>query len=873
MKRIQKNLVLVFTIFLPLFIIAQTITGIVKDKNGKLLPYINVIEKGTTNSAITDKDGAFSLRISILPTKLNAYAVGYVVKEIAITNTNALTITIEEENLGINEVLSVGSRAKSRTTLDAPVPIDFISSKEFGTSGKITLNQLLAYKSPSYNATNQTHADVTTHYDIADLRGLGSSRMLVLVNGKRKNLSAITHINNTQGKGEVGTDMTSIPIAAIDHVEILRDGASAIYGSDAIAGVINIILKKKTDFTTASVNTGITSKGDGFEIGADINGTFTNKKGAYVNYTLNLQRQEYTDRAGEPKAENIFNPSTIGANQWINENADLGMTIGQPEMSTGNVYFNGAMPFKNGKGELYASIGGAIRKGESFTFYNAPYMVGDPNNLFHNVGETYNGFQPRIITSIIDNMDVFGVKFDAGKFKIDVSGTFGINTVDLKVSNSLNPDILITPTNYDPLDPNSPQPTGPTEFESGAYHFNNTIGNIDISRNFNKLNLAVGAEYKKETFKIIAGELESWFGNGTQFFTGINPDNRLKEDRNSFGAYLNLDADVSDNFLVGAAVRFDNYSDVGSNVSYKANARYKLGDLGVIRASYGTGFRAPALQQMYTNYTQNNSSLLLNTAQRARLNIGDLEAETATNINVGFTLKPIENVVVSIDVYKINVDNRVMLSDDLGFDTNAQTNAVEQLLIDEEVDSMRFFTNALDTETQGVDLNISYKNIRLSKGVLGFNLGVNWNDTKITGEKTQNTLVNQVILNRTNKNRVDLSRPAVKGSLTINYEQERFKVSLNNTLFGPITWQHPTTYTRDQTFSGKTITDIVLGYKLYDWMKINIAVNNVLNVYPDEIDNKGDVMTDTGGRFTYAPQLNQFGFLGMQLRGGVSFQF
>ncbi len=856
--------------------IAQTITGTVKDENGVAIPYINIIEKGTTNRTLTDKDGAFTLRLSILPTTISANAIGFVEKEVKITNTDAISIVLKEENLDFEKRLSTGNGAKSRTVLDSPNPIDFINSKDFSKSGKITLNELLTYKSPTYNATNQTHADATTHYDIADLRGLGPSRMLVLVNGKRKNLSAITHINDTQGKGEVGTDMTSIPTAAIDYIEVLRDGASAMYGSDAIAGVINIVLKKSTDITTATINSGITSSGDGFEVGGDINGTFTHKtNGGKVNYTISLQHQEHTDRAGEPGVDTIFNTGTYpGANQWIKDNPDLGMTVGQPDMNTGNVYFNGTLPFKNGKGELYGSVGGGIRRGSSFTLYNTPYMMDDPYHVFHENGEAYNGFQPRLRTDIVDNMDIFGVKFNAGKFKIDASGTFGFNSVDFKVTDSYNPDVFITPTNYDPADPNSPQLTAPSEFESGAYHFNNIIGNVDATRTFKKANIALGVEYKKERFKTKAGEIESWFNNGTAYFNGISVKNKLTEDRNSFGLYANANFDVTTNFLIGAAARYDNYSDVGSNVSYKVNARYKLGDKGAIRASYGTGFRAPALQQIFTNYTQNNTTLLVNNAQRKALGIPDLEAETATNINIGTILKPMKNVSVSIDVYKISVDNRVMLSSDLGADNNIQVNNVEQLLASENVDNIRFFTNALDTETQGIDLTASYSNIRFKQGVLGFNLAVNWNDTKIIGDvKTPNSLSNYTILNRTDKNRVDLSRPAVKGLLGINFEQEKFNVTLNNTLFGPVTWQHPTDYKKDQEFGGKVITDIVLGYKLYDWMKINLVVNNALNVYPDEVDTKGDAMTDLGGRFKYAQQVNQFGFLGMQIRGGFTFQF
>jgi len=277
-----KNFVLVVLFFLPFFAIAQTITGTVKDKDGELLPYVSVTEKGATNKTITKKDGTYSLRVSMLPTKLIFKSIGYKDVMVAISNEKEVSVALIKEELGLKERSSVGNIAKSRNTLESPVAIKYISMSDLQNTGKLTLDKVLAYNETSLNSANQTHADATTHFDITDLKGLGSSRMLVLINGKRKNLSAITHINDTYGKGEVGTDLNSIPVAAIDHIEILKEGASSIYGSDAMAGVINIVLKKITDNAVGHYNVGITTKGDGLESGGDINGTFVNENKAFV---------------------------------------------------------------------------------------------------------------------------------------------------------------------------------------------------------------------------------------------------------------------------------------------------------------------------------------------------------------------------------------------------------------------------------------------------------------------------------------------------------------------------------------------------------------------------------------------------------------
>ncbi len=889
MKQIStKQLFILFLLLLPFSILAQTISGVVKDENGEALPFANVQEKGTDNGTTTDLDGNFSFRVSILPTKIIVSALGYATTEVEVKDTKPVEVTISEEGVGLDEVVITGNRAKARTILDSPVPIDNVSVKELLASGKNTVDQMLTYTVPSYNSSNQTISDATAHFDPADLRGLGPSRTLVLINGKRKNLSSLVYINDTPGKGEVGVDMKSIPAAAIDHIEVLRDGASSQYGSDAIAGVINVILKKNVDHRTANIYSGITTEGDGFEIGADLNGVLSNDKGAYVNYTFGLKHQEHTNRAGTPGEDSLFGvPST---DSWIQDNPDLGMTVGQPDMNTGEVMFNGAVPFKNNKGEFYATVGATVRRGKSFALYRTPYWIADPNNIMHDAGEPYNGFQPTFETDIMDNFDIVGAKYDVNGYKMDLSATYGVNTVDYTIGNTLNRDLGAM---------------SPTRFEAGGFRFNNLITNFDISRSFDKLNVITGLEYKIENFKEVAGEPDSYFGEGAQSFPGIQPANRVDADRNSFAAFLDANVDVTDDFLIGGAVRYENYSDFGSNTSYKANARYKFGDKGALRASYSTGFRAPALHQIYLSNIQtlvsggtvSNQGTFNNVSSVVRNDLGvpQLEAETSQNMSIGITFKPIKNLSFAIDYYKVQVDGRVLFTGEIGYrqdvgdvDTNADgslstdelftpTNPIEVILDANDITSLKFFTNAVDTETQGIDFVGSYNNIRLANGgKLDFNLSGNWNDTKIVGEiATPQILVDNgySIFNRKEAARIESSRPKIKGTLGATYAIGNYGFTLNNTYFGEVTWQHATDPTKDQTFSGKVLTDLLFNYKISEAIKFNLTVNNLLNVYPDEIDNKGDVLTDLGGRFKYPWEVNQFGFTGTNVKLGFNFTF
>lgn len=868
----QFILGLLFAIIGTSVVNAQTIKGIVTDENGQALAFSNVVDKATSNGVTTDAKGNFEIKVGGFPATLIAKYVGYQNKTIEVTNATEAIVFKLDTNNSLDEVVVTGNRSKVRSVLNSAVPIDKLYAEDLKSSGQVTFDKMLAYKIPSFNSSSQAVSDATAHFDPADLRGLGPSRTLVLVNGKRKNQSALVYINDTPGKGEVGTDMKSIPFSAIERVEVLRDGASSQYGSDAIAGVVNIILKKQTNFTEFSLTSGITSQGDGFNFGADLNSGFKIADKGFVNFNLSYLDQNKTNRAGKPGKDDLFgvaaNDPTWG--DWLSKNPDLGMNVGQPDSKMGALVVNAEYPLSDIT-TLYAFGDVNIRKGTSFALYRTPYWVSDPNNLLHAAGTTYNGFQPTFNTDVFDNLGSVGIKSTLFGFNSDFSLTAGSNKVDYIIKNTLNVS----------LGANSP-----TEFNGGGYTFSQLVGNADFSRTFDKVTFGFGTEIRKEQFEARAGQEESYVGGGASSFPGLQPANALKKDRNNVGVYTTLDYDVTEAFLIGGSLRYENYSDFGDNFSWKVNSRYKLNNDITARASYSTGFRAPALHQIYLSNVQTlvsgntiSNQGTFNNVDPAVIGLGvpKLHAEKSQNISTGFTFRAGANFSASLDFYHIKVKDRVLFSGEVGFDgDNTTTNPVETVLIANDITSMKFFINAVNTITKGVDVVLNYKNLTVGEGKLAFSLASNIANTKIDGQIATPTILKvngYDIFNRKEQGRILSARPNTKVLLGANYDINKVSVIFNNTYFGKVTWQHADDVSKDQTFTGKIITDLGVAYKFTSTISANVMVNNLLNVYPDKLDPKGDVVTDLGGRFKYAWEVNQFGYSGTTFTAGLNFKF
>lgn len=887
-----------------------TISGTVLDADtNDLLPGCNVIMSGTIKGTSTDFDGKFTFSVEKFPVTLEISLLGYSAQIITIKDSSPIIVKLSE-GLSLDEIVITGSRGKARTVLSSPVPIDNIGVAELKATGAASLDQMISLKVPSFNSTPQTISDATAHFDPSELRNLGPSRTLVLINGKRKNQSSQVFLNRTPGKGEVGTDLKAIPSAAIERIEVLRDGASAQYGSDAVAGVINIILKKRVNKTEINFDSGVTQEGDGFNYNFDLNHGFKIGDRGYLNLTGNVFHSDKTNRAAEPGGDGFFGflydigalpigaaggfeatPGVVatgaqirnGDTDWQRANPGLGMNIGLPEQNRYSLFANFGLPYKGG--EFYINGGYTHRNGTSFALYRTPWWPGissDPAaNPLAVAGETYQGFQPTFDSDINDLTFTIGNKFFVNDWNIDVSLTHGFNDIQYFVKNSINTSLGIN---------------SPTEFDTGGYKFGNTLGNLDVSKIFNDLSFSFGAEFRNENYKVTAGQEESYIGGGVQSFPGLQPSNALDKSRTNFGIYSGLDYDISEEFLIGGAVRYETFSKIGTgssidNVSWKLNARQLLGEdnTTAIRASISTGFRAPSLHQIYlsniqtlivgNSVAQEGTFNNVSDVTRVALGVPQLDAETSVNFTVGMTSKLSRNFSLTADYYNIAVDDRVLLTNQISTGDLPNGNSVRTNLEADGVESFKFFTNAANTKTQGIDIVLDYSRISIGeKGLLGFIGAFNWNDTEVDAANLTVPVVfsdnNIDIFGREEINRITTGRPQVKGSLGISYKSGSFRANINNTYYGKVTETHPADLDKDQIFAGKALTDLVLGYDINKNLSLKFVALNLFNVYPDELVlDSGDPETNFGGRFKYAWHVNQFGFNGANYKLGFTYSF
>jgi iron complex outermembrane receptor protein len=865
MKKIHLRLLTLACFFMvsSSLLIAQNVSGTVTDDNGQGLIGASIMIKGTSAGAVTDIDGNYSLSVDIFPATLVFSYTGFTSVEMDVIAAGKGVDATLTTGVGLDEIVVTGNRGKPRTILDSPVPIDNINAADLQATGQNNIEQMLNYKVPSFNSQNQAISDATAHYDPADLRGLGPSRTLVLVNGKRKNQSAQVYLNRTPGKGEVGVDLKSIPVGAIERIEVLRDGASAYYGSDAIAGVINIILKDKAEYSSFNTRAGVTSEGDGFNFTADWNSAVNVGKGT-LNYTLGYYNQKLTNRAGEI----VDTDPTY--QHWIDGNPEGGMIVGQPDMEKFDAFTNFTYPLGD-NAKFYTFNGVTKRTGRSFAFYRAPYWRPDvaaaefwtPENLFV-------GYHPTFETDITDNMNVAGFEFDLLGFNADVSGTYGRNDVSYTVNRSVNRDYL------------ADHGWSPRTFEPGGYTFSNKIFNLDLNRTLgatDNITLALGFEAKEENFQSHEGDRHSYYKGGSDSFAGIKPEEVVDKGRNSYAGYLSLDYDITDDFLIGAAARYEDFSDFGENFSYKVNARYKIGNNGAVRASYSTGFRAPTLHQRYLINSQYivvagspdpvlQGTLANDNPAVKALGVPDLFAETSQNLTAGLTYKISKYLSGSVDFYQINVDDRILFSSQITALNDGD--AIDNILKENGVVGVQFFINAGDTKTTGVDLVLNLNKVEVGGGYFGGVLAANFNETSIEKINVPSALETggYDIFDKREQSLITLSRPKSKIIVGLNYEIGDFKFGIDNTNFGEVTvTAADLNPENDQVHSSKLITDFNARWRMDENIDVTLNINNIFDVYPDELNL--ETGESPGGRFRYSSIVQQQNFLGTTFSVGV----
>lgn len=854
-------------------LLAQDVSGTVTDETGPL-PGVSVIVKGTTKGTTTDFDGKYSIKATTGDVLVFSY-VGYDTQKITVSG-NTLNVVLVS-GVALNEIVLVGSRTAPRSNIDTPLPVDVVSIKELTSTGQVTFDKALQYRIPSFNTVQTPVNDATSLLDPYEIRNMGPSRTLILINGKRKNLSALLYTQTSPGRGETGADISAIPTDAIKRVEILRDGASAQYGSDAIAGVMNIILKDAPDGGSATLRTGLTSEGDGEMFGVSVNnGTTIGDDKGFINYTIDFSKVNLSNRPGDVNALAEADPDLgFGADlafvqEFLNRRPDAGNINGSPETASSKFLINGGLDLSDNT-ELYFNTAYVFKKVNSFANYRTPYWrtlddfpyLADffPGNNPTTDGG-YDGYVPTFEGLLNDYNGTIGIKTTINDWNVDVSYTTGGNTQTYRVNQSQNGNFVFSPSTWVDANSNGTVDDGeitegsqlyrensPQSFDPGGTRFTHNVGNIDISRLLSdKVSIGFGAEFRNETFEIIEGVLSSYDGGGADSFAGNSPENSGKFNRYNIGGYFSIDYDVSDAFLLSGTARSENYSDFGNTFVYKLSTRLKLlGDKLTTRASISSGFRAPTLHQIYTQKAQFSfipgqgiqvGGLVNNVSTQAKLlGIPNLDAETSNNFTIGLGGKLTNNLSFTVDYYNIAVKDRIVLGSEIGPSGDA-TNPLDILLTENNLSDISFFSNAIDTKTSGIDVVLSQKNLTIGEGKLGLNLSGNYTiQNERDGAVKDIPLVansGQSVVNATQEALFFTSRPVTKWILGANYDINKFGFSLNNTYFGKTTFKQQGLDDNLRTeFIPKIVTDLAVNFNATEKLTISLNVNNLLNVLPE----------------------------------------
>ena len=834
-------------------------------------------------------------------------------------------------------IVVTGTRRTDRTVADSPVPVDVISAEALANTGHTEMNRALTQEVPSFNFPQPSITDGTDVIRPATLRGLGPDQTLVLINGKRRHTSALLNINGSVGRGTSAVDINLIPTIALSRVEVLRDGAAAQYGSDAIAGVINFQLRDAREggkafatfgkyvshvddiqtYDSIAVgpgNTPVTApdgtlvlnytgddrkRRDGETLTiAGVIGFPVGPEGS-INLAAEFQDRNDTNRTGaDPRRQ--FNLIGLALDPRELTFDRFSHRYGDPETRDTKVFVNAEIPVNlGGETEVYAFGSYNDRQGESAGFYRLA-------NDARNVPAIYpDGFLPLITTDTDDHSETIGVRGDLSGWNWDLSGQYGRDRVDFRIENSLN---------------RSFGAASQTEFDSGGLTYTQLLFNLDVNHDLalslaEKTTLALGAEHRRETFDIRPGEPASYANGpaggapGAQVFPGFQPviggvrvDEKNK--RHNWSAYAEIDSDITDRVNVQAALRYEDYSDFGSDLNWKLAGRFEPIDGFALRASASTGFRAPSLQQQFyaAQATNNVAGVLLDTVTlpvdnpvAIALGATPLEAESSLSFSGGLVVSAIPNLNVTLDVYRVDIDDRIVVTDNLQATRDAAGNpsgvdpgfSIAEILNAAgfpTVNAARFFVNGVDTRTSGLDLVATYRVPDVFDGRLNLTAGFNWNNTKIrkvlAAPGALAEVDNLVLFGRQESLRLVKGQPRNKVNLSADYERDWFGLTLRSTRYGEaLDAGAPASGVQDIHLNAKWITDAELRFEpIGERVQIAFGANNLFDTYPTNTP-LGQAVDPVSGATVNLPvtryvtpfsNFSPFGFNGRFLYGRIS---
>lgn len=868
--------IFVLPIFFLFFVLshanAQRVSGRIVNEKAEPLQGATIVAKPSGTTTLSNANGSFELN-SANDSSLLVSAVGYLSQSISLTGAANYDITLQVNVSQLEDVVVVGSRRAQRSRYNSLAPVDVVRLSDVRLQmPQIGANELLNQLVPSFNAQRQSASDGTEHIDPVSLRGLGPDQVLVLINGKRRHTTSLINYQNTVGNGAVGTDMNAIPTSAIERIEVLRDGASAQYGSDAIAGVVNIVLKRNNGLT-ASATGGVSSRGDGGLFNVNANYGFNLKNKGFLNVTLESNSRGATNRtqnhdliifdqsslnnyfayafADDPAASRAYDDAQL-KQKGLTRN-DFNFHVGDAKVLNNQGFLNFGYNFSD-KTELYAFGGVSVRNGTGYGFRRLPSETGNVvTSIFP------NGFQPTLNSDILDYSIAAGVRQQlANDWRLDFGNTLGRNSFDYTVKDSNN---------------SSMGDQSPTTFDAGGHAFLQNTVNADLSKAItagrNNVNLAFGAEYRYEKYTITKGQDESWKlytinpngVAGAQSFPGFTPENEATAHRSSEALYADADFSFANKFLLDIAGRFEHYSDFGSTLNGKLSTRYNFSDAFALRASVSTGFRAPSLHQQwfsnfYSDISTSGSGIVnkgifpVQSAVAKAIGLPDLKEETSVNYSAGFVARPAQNFVITADAYLINVKDRIVITSSIS-DPRIEALGVE---------SGRFFTNAIDTRTKGLDIVATYSVAFKAGTRLDLSLASNLNKTAITkfhfpASLGANGLTQNDYFGPDQQSLIETNTPRSKHTFTVNLAVDKFNFLVRDIYWGKVT-RNGFPFGVVQTHQGKFTKDVAVSYKITSRISFTAGANNIANVYPDPQAYENSYF----GVFKYAPV--QMGVLG-----------
>ncbi|MEO8379572.1 MAG: TonB-dependent receptor [Acidobacteriota bacterium] len=864
-------LTILILLVLPLAAQAMTVRGRVTLSDGSPLPGVTVSAGSVT--AVTDPDGRYEL---VLPdggsVRVTAALQGFQTRAATVDGGGDATQDFTL-HVSYGQEITVGSRAIGAEAEKA-VPVDIIPEEQIRSSPSTETAQIIQKIAPSFNFPRPTITDGTDTVRPATLRGLGPDQLLVMVNGKRRHASALVNANNSVGRGSSGVDLNAIPASAIQSIEILRDGASAQYGSDAIAGVINLVLKSDAEPLSVSAKAGMTTHGDGQVIDTSVSGGFRLGRGAI--FATGEYRDRYETNRAEADPRDQIRAGDAGNN-----------AVAQPNHHWGDSYARDVMLFSNlnlpltedGKQVFYAFGGYSNRHGSHGGFFRRALQAQNQPQIYP------LGFLPLIEPRVVDTSLTAGARGELATWFYDFSAGYGKNDFDFYVTDSLNTSLGPT------------LQTNQTRFYAGTLGDKLFTVNLDLSKEYKvglagPLNVAGGVEYRREGYAIEAGEPNSYrdggfpdqFGNrapaGAQVFPGFRPSNEVDTSRNSKAVYLDLEGDVLAKLRVGLAGRLEDFSDFGNTSNGKITVRYSPLRQLIFRGAASTGFRAPSLNQSYFSAVSTNFLRDPATGQLAPFEVGTypvssdiaralgataLRPETSRNLSAGLVFQPLANFEVTADYFNIDIEDRIVFS---GNFTGPQ---VLPLIQPFGVTGARFFTNAIDTETKGYDLVANYQLGAGGWGRLDFSAAYSNNETKIVSEVAtppQLAGLSEVLFDRIERRRVECGQPKDnlrlmqswnRGGLTATTRESRYGEFCSFTLL-PID---------DQIYDAAWLADFELAY---DWRNYTLSVGaeNLFDRFPDR--NRLGTPQANFGIFPY-PSQSPYGMNGRFVYTRVAYTF